>query len=303
MMYHLIYGFLYLFSLLPFRILYFISDVIYAILYYVTGYRKKVVLSNLAIAFPDKTEKERIRIAKDFYHNLLDSFVETIKQLSISEKAFDKRCTGNFEDANDLASSGKIIQFHSGHQFNWEYANWIFAKKLKIPWVVVYMPVENKAVDKIFYKLRAKFGTVLVSAKNYRKDMLAVSRVPHALALVADQKPGDPTAAHWLNFFTKPAAFISGPDKGAVKKNTGVAFVNFNKIKRGHYDFEIKVISQGASEFQIHDLTRMYRDFLEECIYKQPANYLWSHKRWKYNYKAEYDKLWIDYKEPAKEIN
>lgn len=293
-MYYLIYGFLYIFSLLPFRVLYFISDAVYGLLYYIIGYRRAVVKKNLLIAFPEKTEKERIRIGKDFYHHLVDSFIETIKQLSISEKEFDKRCSGNFDEVNKLASAGKIIQLHSGHQFNWEYANWIFAKRLKLPWVVVYMPIENRAVNKIFYNLRARFGTVLVSAKNYRKDMLAISRVPHALALVADQKPGDPAFAHWLNFFNKPAPFISGPDKGAVKKNTGVAFVNFKKIKRGYYHFDAKVITEGAAEFEIHELTRRYKTFLEECIREQPPNYLWSHKRWKFDWKEEYRSLWID---------
>lgn len=294
MMYYLLYGLLYIFSLLPFPILYFISDGIYGLLYYIIGYRKQVVRANLQIAFPEKSVKERLRIEKDYYHNLVDSFIEIIKMLSISEKEFDRRNTGDFTQLNQLAKMGKIIQCHSGHQFNWEWGSWIFSKKLNLPWVVVYMPIENKAIDKIFYKLRSRFGTVLVSAKNYRKDMLAVSRVPHIVALVADQKPGDPAFAHWLNFFNKPTPFISGPDKGAVKKNTGVGFVNFRKVKRGHYNYEIEIISEGAREFEIHELTRRYRSFLEKCIRAQPANYLWSHKRWKFDYKEEYDSLWID---------
>ena len=299
-MYYLIYGFLYLISLLPFAVLYFFSDLIYILMYYIIGYRKEVVFYNLKIAFPDKTEEERKKIAKEFYHNLVDSFVETIKQLSISEKEFDRRCTGDFTEINSLATSGKFIQLFSGHQFNWEYATLKFSKNLAIPWVVVYMPIENKAVNKIFYNLRARFGTVLVSAKNYRKDMLAISRVPHALALVADQKPGDPAFAHWLNFFSKPAPFISGPDKGAVKKNAAVGFVNFRKTGRGRYHFEISVVSEGAAEFEIHELTRRYRNFLEENIRDQPANYLWSHKRWKFDFKPEYEALWIDDKPPMK---
>ena len=89
-MYYLVYGLLYLFSLLPFWILYFISDIFYGITYHIIGYRKKVVMNNLLIAFPEKTEKERTRIAKDFYHNLIDSFIESIKLLSISDETFNK---------------------------------------------------------------------------------------------------------------------------------------------------------------------------------------------------------------------
>ena len=119
-MYYIIYGFLYLFSLLHFFIIYHISDGFYALMYYVFGYRKKVVMNNLLIAFPEKTNRERKKIAKQFYHNLADTFLEIIKTISISDKAFAKRCRGNFEIVNELAANGKSIQLHSGHQVTWE---------------------------------------------------------------------------------------------------------------------------------------------------------------------------------------
>ena len=83
-MYYIIYGLFYLLSLLPMRILYIISDGIYLIVYHVIGYRRKVVMSNLELAFPEKSNAERVKIAKSFYHKLLDSFIETIKLVSAS---------------------------------------------------------------------------------------------------------------------------------------------------------------------------------------------------------------------------
>ncbi|HVW58903.1 MAG TPA: hypothetical protein VHC48_02670, partial [Puia sp.] len=75
-MYYFFYGLLYLVSLLPMRVLYLIADGIYGLVYYVFGYRKKVVMANLELAFPEKTNAERTRIAKKFYRNLIDSFIE-----------------------------------------------------------------------------------------------------------------------------------------------------------------------------------------------------------------------------------
>jgi KDO2-lipid IV(A) lauroyltransferase len=149
-MYYFIYGLLYLISLLPFFILYGISDFAYFIIYRLAGYRKDVVFKNLAIAFPEKTEAERKQIAKAFFKNLIDTFIETIKMLSISEKEFNKRAIINLDECNALAKKGINIQFQSGHQMNWEYVNWVTAKNLKMPFVGVYMKIKNKHLIRFF---------------------------------------------------------------------------------------------------------------------------------------------------------
>lgn len=69
-MYSIVYGFLYVISLLPLRVLYLISDLGYAVVYYVLRYRRDVVMYNLSIAFPDKTAKEHAAIAKQFTKTL-----------------------------------------------------------------------------------------------------------------------------------------------------------------------------------------------------------------------------------------
>lgn len=297
-MYYLLYGFLYLISLLPFFILYGVSDFIFVLVYYVFSYRKKIVMGNLAIAFPEKKIDERKNIARQFYSNFIDTLIESIKMLSISEQAFEKRCTIDIAASNVLAAKGKNIHFHSGHQMNWEYANWIVAKKLIIPWVGIYMQLSNKAFNKIFYDLRAKYNTVLVSTKDFKNRMHGVFKSQYALGLAADQNPGVLGNAYWLNFFSRAAPFVKGPDRGAIKNNAAVVFVRFIKTKRGHYHFESKVIVENAGDLQDGELTLLYRDFLEETIRSQPDNYLWSHRRWKHDYNDDFAKSWIDKNEP-----
>src|SRR4051812_29155104 len=129
------YALLYLISLLPWRVLYFISDGFYVLAYYIFGYRRKVVMSNLLIAFPLKTEAERTRIAKDFYHNFLDTFVEMVKFLSLSDENFSKRLTGNFDLLTQLYSTGQNVQLHSAHFFNIEYLNWGIPKYSPYPFL------------------------------------------------------------------------------------------------------------------------------------------------------------------------
>jgi len=285
---------IYLISFLPFRVLYLISDGLYGLIYYIIGYRKEVVMDNLNIAFPEKTEKERIQIAKKFYHNLLDYFLESIKLLTISDKEFYKRCTGNFEEINRISATGSNFELLCGHQFNWEYANRIYSKKLNVPFVLVYMPITNTIVDRIFKKIRLKHNTILVDATNYKRDMLGVYKNQYALALVADQNPANLKASYWLNFFTKPAPFLYTPEKNAQRNNLPVGFASFKKIKRGYYLFDTTFVTYNAGELKNGELTKKYRDFLQEKIKEQPENYLWSHRRWKNEYKKEYEKQWID---------
>ena len=293
-MYYLLYGLLYLISLLPFFILYAISDFLFFILYYCIGYRKKIVSDNIEIAFPQKTSVEKIQIAKQFYRNLIDNFIETIKFLSISEKQFEKRGSINFEDAKQLVDKRLNIQFHSGHQMNWEYASLAISRKLTIPWLAVYMKITARPVDRLFLKIRSRFGATMVEKDKYSIVMPPLMKNQYALGLIADQNPSFERNGYWLNFFSKPAPFLIGPEKGAMRYKTAVVFVNIKKIKRGFYHFNCKVITEDGSQFKNGELTRMYRDFLEDGIKEDPSNYLWSHRRWKFDWNNAYEKRWID---------
>lgn len=299
-MYYLIYGLLYLVSLLPFFILYGISDFASFLIYNVIGYRKQIVMDNLDIAFPEKSREEKKAIAKKFYTNLTDTFIETIKLLSISEKEFNKRAIMDLDECNALAAKGKSIQFSCGHQMNWEYGNWVMSQNMNIPWVGVYMKINNKALDRLFINLRSKKGTVLVAAHEFKARMHNVFSQPYALGLAADQNPGVPSTAYWLYFFSKAAPFVPGPDKGAIKTNAAVVFANFVKTKRGYYKFVPTIITENGSSLKEGELTLLYRDYLEASIRSSPDNYLWSHRRWKWDYKPEFKKRWID-KEPPPE--
>lgn len=293
-MYYLLYGFLYVISLLPFFILYGISDFAFFILYHVVGYRKNIVLNNLTIAFPEKTLEEKKRISKQFYKNFVDNFIETIKLLSMSTEEFERRASIEFTDAKRLVDTGFNIQFHSGHQMNWEYASLAISHALTIPWLAVYMQIAAKPVDRLFLKIRRKFGATMVEKSKYQTMMPQLMKSQYALGLLADQNPSPPKNGYWLNFFDKPAPFLVGPEKGAIRYKTAVVFVNIVKLKRGYYHFDCKVVAEDGSKTGNGELTRMYRDFLEEGIRAHPDNYLWSHRRWKFDWDASFAKKWID---------
>lgn len=283
-MYYIVYPLLYLLSLLPWRVLYIISDGLYGLIYYVIGYRKEVVMNNLLIAFPEKTEKERVRIAKDFYRNLTDTIVETVKLFSLSEKSLLKR----YDTDNTLAASfyhtGRNIQYHTGHFFNIEYVNLGESRRGPYPFVVVYMPIANKAFDRMIYRIRTRYGAILIPAGSFRTSFHQYVHDRYALALAADQNPGNPMAAYWISFMGKPAPFTMGPEKGAKRNNTIVLYADFYRPKRGYFKLEMSLLTDDPRSFADGQLTKRFVERLESSIRQRPANYLWSHRRWKHEY-------------------
>ena len=292
-MYYIVYGLLYLVSLLPLRVLYILSDSFYVLVYHILKYRRPIVFSNLQIAFPEKTQAERIAIAKKFYKNFIDTFIETIKMVSASDAYIRKRVSGNWEVLNDLYKTGRSCQIHLGHTFNWEWANLAGAKEMPYTFLGVYMPITNKVLDRLFRRLRAKSGTVLLPATDMRKAMLPWRNRQYCIGLVADQAPSAPEKSFWLNFFGKPTGFVTGPETGARASNIPVVFANIEKPRRGYYKVVFTLAEDQPANFERGALTLRYARYLEDVIRRQPDMWLWSHRRWKREWKEEYKHLWV----------
>jgi KDO2-lipid IV(A) lauroyltransferase len=287
-MYHIIYGFFWLISVLPLRILYFLSDGIYLLVYHVFKYRRDVVMKNLDIAFPEKSAAEKKRIAKKFYHNLLDTFVETIKMISVSEKSVLKRFTANWEVVNSFKETGRPVQLHLGHNFNWELGNAAGAMNIRFPFLAVYIPLANKHFERLFLKLRSRFGTIMLRATQMREDFLPYRNTQYLLGLAADQSPGDPKNAWWFNFFGKPTPFVKGPGKNAIIANTVIIFCFIHKPRRGYYEGVFSVAEENPMNYSGPELTKQFVRYLEDVIRQYPDMWLWSHRRWKWEWKEEY---------------
>jgi KDO2-lipid IV(A) lauroyltransferase len=290
-MYYVVYGLFWLISLLPLRVLYVISDGLYALTYHVFKYRRDVVMNNLSIAFPEKTLKERTRIAKKFYHNLIDTFIETIKMISAPEKFILKRTTGNWQVVNDIYPTGKSVQIHLGHNFNWEWANLAGARNFLYKVLVVYMPISNKIFDRLFYKIRARSGNILLRKSHMKEDMAPHRDAQYLLGLVADQNPPLHTNAYWFNFFGRPTPFLKGPARGAIANDTAVIFGFLHKTRRGYYQGVFTLAEMDPRKTTEIELTAKFVNYLEDVVRQYPEMWLWSHRRWKWEWKPEYGEV------------
>jgi KDO2-lipid IV(A) lauroyltransferase len=286
-MYYIVYGFLWLISLLPLRVLYILSDAIYGLVFYIIKYRREVVMKNLLIAFPEKTEKERRLIAKKFYHNLIDTFIETIKMISASKRQISRRFSGNWEAINKYKDT-RSVQLHMGHNFNWEWGNVAGALQAQLTYLAVYIPIANKIFSRLFLKLRSRGGTIMLNATKMAEEFAPYKNKHYLLGLAADQSPSNPDNAWWVNFFNKPTAFVKGPAKGAINNNTVVMFGFIHKPHRGYYEAVFELGTEDPAAFTQQELTAKFVHYMEKVIREYPDMWLWSHRRWKFDWRPEY---------------
>ncbi len=250
-------------------------------------------MQNLEIAFPEKSNRERVKIAKAFYHNLLDSFIETIKLVSASRSFLEKRVTANWEVLDPLFKAGKSCQLHLGHTFNWEWGHHVLSNHTKYQVLVVYMPLSNGVLEKLMYRLRTRYGNKFIAAGKMSKSMEAFKETQYLLGLVADQSPGNLNNAYWMNFFGRPTGFVSGPEKGARAGNLLVLFTSIVKPRRGYYQAVLEVASEDPCVLEEGELTLRYAHYMEKAIRAHPEMWLWSHRRWKHSWNSAYAKNWI----------
>lgn len=279
--------FLYFLSLLPFRLLYVLSDFFFFFLYHIIGYRRKVVMTNLRNSFPEKSEDEIRRTCKEFYRYFCDLFLETFKTLTISRGAMLRHCRFNPSGKlliDNLADEGRSFIIVMGHQGNWEWAGNTFSLLCRHQLYVIYHPLSNKYFDSLLYKMRTRFGTKLIAMKDTFRDMVNNKNELNATAFIADQTP-PPDKAYWMNFLNQDTPVFMGAEKIARKMKYPVVYVSAEKEKRGYYRLHAELLSSPPFDEPDGEIAMLYTKRLENDIIKQPPTWLWTHKRWKHKRK------------------
>lgn len=284
--YRLLYPILWLISILPFRLLYIVSDILYFFIYRIFGYRKQVVYENLTLVFPEKSEAEKKQIMTKFYHHLCDMMVEAIKSITISEETMKKHFKfTNIELINKLEEKNKSIILMCSHYGSWE---WIFIMQSYVhkdsKGFAVYKPLANKYFDKLFKGVRAKYNSHLISTKETIPTLLQATRNGERTisGFVSDQSPKLSKAAYWQNFMGIKVPVHTGAEAIATKLNMAVVFFGVERIKRGYYECTFKTITEDPKSLEKHSITDSFLKLAEQQIYEAPQYYLWTHKRWKH---------------------
>ncbi len=252
-------------------------------------------MKNLRNSFPEKTEVQLKTIARKFYRNFMDNWIETIKLISISKEALNKRISGNFDVFRQLYETGKSVQVNLGHFFNWEIMTLYTGIQQPFTFLTVYLPQNNKITDRLLQFIRGRWGNPQLPAKDITRAIIPWRKKQYLLALGADQSPANRDNVYWLYFLHQPAAFVKGPEKFARFQNIPVVMMTTTRPKRGHYHFDYFLLANDPKSLPDGELIRRYVQHLEKNICEQPEIYLWSHRRWKHSWKPEYKDLWVDH--------
>lgn len=269
-------------SLLPLPVLYLLSDVLYFFARYIFRYRRKVIDENLKNSFPDKTEKELEKIAGAFYRNLTDLIAETIKVLSLSEEDLKARVRPVNTLPVKYLAAGKSVIVLAGHLCNWEWLLSSCMVHYKYPIDAVYKPLNSRFSDKLMFRIRSKFGASPLAMKDVLRDQVKKKNATHGLAMVADQTPQKNEIQFWTTFLHQDTPFFVGGDKIARMLNMPVFFAGMRRVGRGRYEMYFKEISLPPHPEKEFIIIEKYAQVLEEEIRQQPANWLWSHRKWKH---------------------
>ncbi|MDA9759770.1 lysophospholipid acyltransferase family protein [Flavobacteriaceae bacterium] len=280
----LIYPLLWFVSILPFRLLYAVSDVLYVVLYHIVGYRKQTVQENLKLVFPDKSEAERQLITKRFYHHLCDMILEAIKSMSISVEDMKARFKfTNIELIKEFEKQNKSIVLMCAHYGSWE---WIFIIQtyVKFRGYAVYKRLNNIYFDKLVRGIRARYNSYLVTTKetiptlieNKKKGVLTMN------GFVSDQTPKKGKAYHWNTFMGIEVPIHTGAEMLAKKLDMPVIFFSVKRIKRGFYETTFQTLAEQPNEYKNYAITDQFLKHVEQQIIEAPEYYLWTHKRWKH---------------------
>ncbi len=275
--------FLHLISLLPFWALYLFADFLYFILYYLTGYRRKVTQSNLRNAFPQKSQHELNLIEKKYYHFLADNILESFKMKSMSDAQIRKHCVvRNPEEVQKHFDAGKSVLLATGHYANWEWGNLIIPLSFKETVYVIYKPLSDKNFDTFLNDMRSKFGAVMVPMKATLRKIAEIRNEKYLFAFAGDQTPTRHESQYFTNFLNQPTAVFLGLEKIAKTTGNPIVFIHINRLKRGYYEYIYTTIVEEPKLTEEHEITNIHTRKLEEIIEQKPELWLWSHRRWKF---------------------
>jgi len=275
-------------SIFPLWAIYIFSDIVFFVVYRILAYRKQIVNQNLRNAFPDKTPQEIRKIKKEFYHHFCDSFVETIKLWNISKKEIMRRCICKNPDfLNQYKAQGKSVIAVTGHYGNWEWLS-SFAIYNIGDFLPIYKPLHNKVFDKMYIKIRERFGAQTLAKNDTLRTMIKHKKQNHftVTAFIGDQTPNRKNLHYWTNFLNQETPILQGTERIAKKLDQAVVYCKMTKVKRGYYEYEFIPITDQPKETGENEITELHTRLLENIINENPSYWLWSHKRWKHKRNA-----------------
>jgi KDO2-lipid IV(A) lauroyltransferase len=267
---------------IPFNALYGLASAIGWLTFHVFPHRERVVRENLSKAFPDYDGRQLRDVMRRYYYGFAQVLVEVVKSASLPADEIRGRVRMvNLEAAQALLASGQSVLLVAAHQCNWEWMLLALSAGLGYPVDAAYKPLVDNWAEREMKKLRTRFGSRLIPAKELLPDIIKRRDTVRAVAMVADQEPRTSEHKLWTRFLNRDTAFYMGPEEIARVTRFPVFFIAMRRIRRGYYEMEFVPLAGAGEKLPSGDLTERYARLVEAQIRASPPDWPWSHKRWK----------------------
>ena len=271
-------------GLLPFKLMYLLSDFLSFILLRVVKYRVDVVRYNLKSSNLKLTEKNIKKLIKNFYSHFCDIYLEMIKLDRMNKIDVEKRLKVlNPEIANKYLKEDKSVILLVSHYGGYEWCtalDYFFEYKV----AAIYTPLKDKELENLTIKSRARHGMKLISRYNALNDIrdLEKSGSNYMYGFMADQSPQIRKINYWTKFLGVEVPAFTGAERMAKELNIPVVFAKMSKLSRGKYEMRLELIAENPNEFKDFEITEKYLRLVEKQIHEKPDYYFWTHNRFKH---------------------
>lgn len=259
------------------------ADALGWLVYVVLRIRKSVVLSNLRLAFPEKSNPEIEQIALRAYKNVARMIFEFIRMPVMGNEALRQRvefvASGPWEKA---LKKGRGIVVVAGHFGNWEIMA-VAAALEGHPVHVLVKKQRNRKVGAMIDALRTEMGVKIIYLGAAVRQAVRALRNNETVALLGDQRAG--RGGIFVDFFGVPAFTHQGPAVFALRSGAPLLFATAVRQPDGHHRISFQEVPMddlsGATPENIRILTQRHTALMEQAIREHPDHWFWMHKRWK----------------------
>jgi KDO2-lipid IV(A) lauroyltransferase len=284
LVYYLTYPLLFLISRLPFNIFYKFSDIVCFFVQHVFQYRKNVVRENLKRAFPEYDHKKFINIENKFYRHLCDLFLEIIKSMGMTKEQMIKRFNvKNIEVLTQFEKKNTSVFLMCGHYASWE---WMMSLgyHMKHKGYGIYKPIRNQYFDNLIKKIRSRHNAFMISQRTAAREIkrMEANNERGVFGFASDQSPRPKHLTYWRSFLGTKVPVFTGAERLAKELNIPIVFAKINRVKRGYYEVEFRVLSETPYKISDYGITDLFTEWLEVQIKDDPSQYFWTHKRFKH---------------------
>lgn len=271
-----------LLSILPLRILYGLTWLLYLLLFYVLRVRKQLTLQNLKASFSEYSETERLQLAKNHYKSACMVIAETIKSFSLSKRQIKERVEfKNLEILEKYLSNNQSVIVVTAHYCNIEWALLACAQHINYPMDIIYRTQRVSWLEKLFYELRTRFGITPLAMETCIAESVKRSKITRMIAMAADQSPKRNDTPYWQTFLNRETAFHTGTEKIAKAFKYPLVFMSMKRTRKGYYEATLKLLAEPPYSAQPNQIMQKYISELEALVVESPKDWLWAYRRWK----------------------